>query len=340
MKNLILTTDQPGEFIDSFDQYLKKIVKKSDSCQLLDEMVDILIRNQVQLHNWWVLSRMLELVDFSKVEQAKKEELAALLEKRFWQDGHPREWYWICSLMPRLTEAKSYPFLIDVVRSDRPRDVRANAMKNLAKASGQPFNRNLPKDPGKWKEEDIRVQEMEAWIAEGCPAGAGYLPPVLDGALDAPATPLEAVVSALNRKLKKNQDPTDFSSYDNYLVVAPSEDVERLQSKYQLKGNYLDFLKRFSPCNVIVSKGAYDIFLYGADNLEENQNGYSVSEQGEALDAWPKDYLVIADRFGDPYCIRMGEEESLIYFAKHGEGAWKFKKQYNSLEEFLAYLAK
>lgn len=340
MKNLILTTDQPAEFIDTFDKYLKKIGKKNDPCLLLNEMVDILIHNQVQLHNWWVLSRMMELVDFSQVERTEKEKLAVLLENRFWQDGHPRERYGICSLMPRLIEKDSYPFLIRVIRSEAKRDERANAIKNLAKVSGQPFDKNLPKDPGKWKEEDLRVQDVERWVAEGCPDGAGYLPPVLDGALDAPVTEFETVVSALNHKLKKEQDATDFSSYNNYLVVAPQEDVDRLESKYQLKGNYLSFLKRFSPCNVIISKGMYDIFLYGAGNLEENQKGYSISEQGATLEAWPKGYLVIADRFGDPYCINTAEEESRIYFAKHGEGVWKFKKQYNSLEEFLTYLAK
>ena len=32
----------------------------------------------------------------------------------------------------------------------------------------------------------------------------------------------------------------------------------------------------------------------------------------------------------DPYCIDITNEDSAIYYAKHGQGVWKFKKVYNN----------
>ena len=181
---------------------------------------------------------------------------------------------------------------------------------------------------------------MEAWIKAGCPDGEGYQPPNLDKALENPTNEFEEVVAKLNNKLKKEQDTSDYSSYENFLVVAEESAINQLKNKYHLQGVYLEFLTRFSPCNVMIEKGMYETYLYGADNLEERQIGYSVSEQGEPLEGWPKNYLVIADRFADPYCIDTTQEDSCVYFANHGEGEWKFKKKYKNFQEFLSYLAK
>ena len=38
--------------------------------------------------------------------------------------------------------------------------------------------------------------------------------------------------------------------------------------------------------------------------------------------------------------IDIANEDSAIYFAKHGQEVWKFKKVYNNFIEFLEYLAK
>ena len=113
-----------------------------------------------------------------------------------------------------------------------------------------------------------------------------------------------------------------------------------LQEKYQLRGNYLEFLTRFSPCNVLIEKGLYEVNLYGVDVLEEKQIGYSVSNDGKSFEDWPSSYLVIADRYADPYCIDLSKENSKVFIANHGEGKWKFRKAYNSFEDFLLYLAK
>ena len=184
------------------------------------------------------------------------------------------------------------------------------------------------------------MQELDNWISEGRPDGEGYPPPVLDEALFHPTTDFETVVSKLNAKLSATQDTKDFSSYDNFLTVANEDTWNVLVQAYRIRGIYAEFLKRFSPCNAVVTKGMNEILLYGVDDLANNQVGYGIDQGGRKLEGWPKDYLVIADRFGDPYCIDLTKEESKIFLALHGDGNWKFKKAYNSLVEFLDYLAK
>lgn len=40
----------------------------------------------------------------------------------------------------------------------------------------------------------------------------------------------------------------------------------------------------------------------------------------KSIDSWNKDYLVIADREADPFCIDFTLEKSPVYFALHGMG--------------------
>ena len=213
-------------------------------------------------------------------------------------------------------------------------------MKSLAMVSGQPFDRSLPKDPGKWKQNDIRMQELDHWISEGRPDGEGYPPPNLDEALFHPTTDFETVVSKLNAKLSATQDRKDYANYDNFLTVSDEDAWNSLIQGYRITGIYAEFLKRFSPCHVVVTKGMNEILLYGAFDLANNQVGYGIDQGGRKLEGWPENYLVIADRFGDPYCIDVTKEDSKVFFAAHGEGNWKFKKAYNSFADFLDYLAK
>ncbi len=296
------------------------------------------------------MANIIRNVDFENFEYYKKDELSDKLKKRYYEEYAKRkangfrnaryEGYWIVSLVAKLVKKDAYEFLIDVIESDDIVEIRSNAMKNLAMVSKQQFDRNLPKDPGHWKHTDIRISELDEWIGKGCPDGPGYTPPTLDGALFNPTNKFEKLVSKLNDKLKKDQDTSDYSSYNNFLVVPSEEKFKEIIGKYNIKGAYSEFLKRFSPCKATIVKGGYEILLYGVDDIAENQVGYAVDHNNSALDGWPDNYLVIADKFADPYCIDITKEDSKVFYAKHGEGEWKFKKAYNSFVDFLEYLAK
>lgn len=341
MKKLIISEENPSRFIDNVLKYEKKLLKTADWDHYVDEMMEIIEKNRIGFHNGTLMGFILRNVDFDSFTYYRSRELFDRLSRRYYgENSHRSEKYWIVRLASKLVQREAYDFLIDVIKSDDTLEIRANAMKSLAMVAKQPFDKGLPKDPGKWKQGDIRMRELDTWISEGRPDGTGYPPPRLDEALIHPTTEFEKVVAKLNDKLSATQDKKDFSSYDNFLTVADEDLWNTLMRTYSIQGSYAEFLKRFSPCRVVVTKGMNEIRLYGVDDLAENQIGYGTDQNGRALEGWPKDYLVIADRFGDPYCIDVTKEESKIFLAPHGEGNWKFKKAYNSLVEFLEYLAK
>lgn len=341
MKKLILNEENTARFLDVVMKYEKKLLKVEDPNAYVDEMMEIIEQNRVGLHNGILMGFILRNVDFDSFSYYRSRELYDKLIRRYYgENSHKSERYWIVRLASKLGQKETYDFLIDVIKSDEALEVRANAMKSIAMVSGQPFDRSLPKDPGKWKQTDIRMQELDHWISEGRPDGEGYPPPVLDEALFHPTTDFEVTVSKLNAKLSATQDRLDFSSYDNYLTVSDEETWKRLIQTYRITGPYAEFLKRFSPCRAVVTKGMNEILLYGAFDLADKQVGYGVDRDGNSLEGWPKNYLAIADRFGDPYCIDVTKENSKVFFAAHGEGDWKFKKAYNSFADFLDYLAK
>ena len=52
------------------------------------------------------------------------------------------------------------------------------------------------------------------------------------------------------------------------------------------------------------------------------------------IDSWNKDYLVIADRSADPFCIDLSMEESPVYFGLHGMGQWEFSEAFGNFMDF------
>ena len=320
-------------------KYCKKLLKKADYNFYIDELLAILENNKIKFHNGFVMAQMSDIFQSESVDYYQNERLEIILKNRYY-DGHESEKYWIVELLPNVIGKKAYDFLIAVIHSNDKLAIRANAIKQLAIISKQPFDKNLPKDPGHWKETDLRLDDIDQWIKDGCREECEYLPPNQDKSLFEPTTKFEMVVSKLNQKLQKDQNHQDYSNYDNFLIVADENKISKICQKYNLKGIYLEFIKRYSPCNVIIQKGMYDILLYGADNILENQTGYSIDKNGCPFEGFPENYLVIADRCADPYCIDLEDEDSKIYFAIHGEGKWKFKKAYNSFIEFLEYLIK
>ena len=350
MKDIIINTQNPVLFLDSIKKYEKKLLKNKDYGNYIDEITDIIEKNKIGFHNDFLMSRIVKNIDFDHFEYPEKDDLFEKLKNRYYAEYKKRketsfrpgryESYWIVRLVSLLVRKDAYEFLIDVIKSDDATEIRSNAMKSLSMVSKQPFDRGLSKDTGHWAQTDIRIKELDAWIAEGCPDGSGYPPPVLDPALFNPTNDFERLVSRLNEKLKKEQDTSDYSSYDNFLIVPCEEKRTEIFEKYDIRGLYAEFLTRFSPCKAIVTKGAYEILLYGVHDITENQIGYSIDRDNHKLEGWRENYLVIADKFGDPYCIDITKQDSEIFYAKHGEGNWKFKKAYNSFLEFLEYLAK
>ena len=92
-----------------------------------------------------------------------------------------------------------------------------------------------------------------------------------------------------------------------------------------------------SPLNVEMKIKDYGpVFLYGAHNLIDGQNGYSfVPEINSETNDWPENYIVIATCEGDPFCIDISQTNSPVYYAAHGMDEWDFDVAFDSLGDFL-----
>jgi hypothetical protein len=264
-----------------------------------------------------------------------------------WTITQPDLAYWSVDGLLKTKGKEAYPALIELAQDEKQAlEIRAKAIKSMAVHSKQLFDRGLPKDPGYWKTEDLRIAELLEWQQNGYQEGTGYSEPQIHAALQNPATKLEKAVSKLDKKLTSQRKQQDLSSPSNWLAIADSAKIDEISTKWKLPATYLTFLKNFSPINVFIDSDNFiqGLSLYGADELIENQAGYSFNAlTGKNVDDWPANFIVIADDGADPFCIDIGnikDNDAPIYTSEHGTGAWKFKKYANTFIDFLRTIAK
>jgi hypothetical protein len=225
---------------------------------------------------------------------------------------------------------------------------RAHAVKCLASHSKQPFDRQLPADPGQWKGDDIRIKEIKAWLKSGYPKGKGYPLPTRHPALDNPKTSLEQLVSRLDKLLaRQRKRHQDAASPTNWLAVANDGDLKSVRKRWKFPAVYLNFLTRFSPIKVVLESKRFwngGLELYGAGELIAAQDGYAFNPvKKKLIRGWPNDYVVIANHGGDPFVLDLSSsdgKDAPVLTAEHGAGKWDFELVSESFAEFLKSLAK
>lgn len=83
--------------------------------------------------------------------------------------------------------------------------------------------------------------------------------------------------------------------------------------------------------------------LYGADTMVKNQQAYMINPVTvKILKDWPKQFVVIGDDAGDPFCIDLSQisnKNAPVYTSIHGQGYWEFQKHSLSFTEFLKEIA-
>jgi hypothetical protein len=111
----------------------------------------------------------------------------------------------------------------------------------------------------------------------------------------------------------------------------------------------LDKVKMFLTGTNDISLGYSEINFIQADNLDDEQIGYSVDTNGNSLITgndgdWQEEWLVIAtDNVGDPIIVDVSTSDLTVLSAEHGEGDWEPLVIADSLEKFkniLSYLSK
>ena len=106
-----------------------------------------------------------------------------------------------------------------------------------------------------------------------------------------------------------------------------------------------DKIKTFLTTTKDISFGYNEINFYNADNLMDEQIGYSIDTNGKSLttgndDDWQKEWLVIAsDSLGDPIIIDTSSAKLTVLSAAHGEGEWEAFVIADSLDNFKDILS-
>jgi len=235
---------------------------------------------------------------------------------------------------------QAFPYLVNMIQQLPDEAVSAGIIQFLARKSHQPFDRNLPVAAAEWMRSQMPLQEVARWAQQGFPDGSGYPEPVRHASLSAPSDRFEQRMATLDRKLSQDRNLDSPNMY-NWLTPASSEDIRQIIEKWQLPATYLRFLTDYSPWRWCDIDG---LRLCGAHDLIGYQAGYAYNTITQAsADDWPSNYLVIADRHADPYCLALNESDGLdapVYTSRHGMGYWKFRKHADSFAALIEKLLK
>lgn len=336
-ESLMTATD--GEVACDAVDGLTKHARKGDE-DAKASLAEYMIDGQLDHVRNFACSSLAELVDDSD------KELASQFEQGLSDDVIR---YWCVLGYANILGREAYEKLTSIVRDESiSADDRGQAVKCLASCSGQPFDRQLPSDPGEWQENDIRIDEIVAWSEAGYPKRTSHPSPVRHPALDKPKSKLEKAASRLDKRLAKQrserQDPADPT---DWLAVADADDLEEITSRWKLPSIYLDFLTRFSPIKVALERKRFwngGLQLFGAGELIEAQEGYAHDPvKKKAIRGWSKGHLVVASHGGDPFVLDLSSsdgQDAPVLTAEHGTGKWDFDKEAESFEKFLESLAK
>lgn len=277
--------------------------------------------------------------------------LAAPGEKAYssffeWTLTVPELSYWGVEGLLKTSGREAYAQLVELAANPGTAiAVRANAIKRLSQYSRQLFDRELPSDPGYWKPEQLRMNELLAWQQAGYPDGTGYPSPQVHPSLLHPGTPFEKLIAKLDKQLEKSRRKNkDQANPRNWLVMADEKDMDKISAAWQLPAIYAQFLRQYSPLKVVVAGHGFieGLHLYGATELLQRQEGYSFNAvTQQVLEDWPKHMLVIGDDGADPYCLDLSavkDGDAPVYTSLHGQGRWEFELYADSFTAFIQRL--
>nr|WP_295863512.1 SMI1/KNR4 family protein [uncultured Chitinophaga sp.] len=265
-----------------------------------------------------------------------------------WALTQPSLAYWATDGLLTTAGRDAYPILVALaLNEDRSPEQRAKAIKSLAMYSRQPFDRELPSDPGYWKPAQLRLAELQAWQEQGYPDGAGYAPPQVHPSLLHPGNDFEKLMARLDKQLeKKRRKNKDHANPSDWLTVADEKDIAYIRERWTLPEVYLNFLRYYSPLKVTFTGPDFTegLSLYGAHELAARQGGYAYNGiSGEPLTDWPSHLLVIGDDGADPYCLDLSaikDGDAPVLMALHGQGDWDFEVYAERFTAFMEELVK
>lgn len=110
------------------------------------------------------------------------------------------------------------------------------------------------------------------------------------------------------------------------------------QGEFPLPSAVAEYFAELGPVDVWIRGYGNPYFLPSLSQLWSHQTGYRVHGiTGERISDWNDDWLVIADKGGDPFifsCV-----SGTILHAYHGEGMWKPTRMFDNLVEMATAIA-
>ncbi|RJW54152.1 SMI1/KNR4 family protein [Clostridiales bacterium TF09-2AC] len=315
--------------------YLAKKINEENRDRIMAALMRYGDNGLVEFHRGFAVGKVVELMD--KPDSAYSDFFMSCI-----QSGDSSKAYWgIEGYVKAVGKAACNALIPFVFLHDFPVACKANIIMQLSKVTNNTFEQGKPIDPGFWKESNIDYGAIRQWAEQGFPCGKGFTEPVRHICLDSPETAAEKVYSKIDKKLKqKREKKQNLANPTNWLVQAEPTDMEQIDQRWHLPADYRDFLLKASPVIAdLKMKGYGSITLYGAHNLIKCQDGYRYNPtEKKNFDSWNKDYLVIADRNADPFCIDLSMEESPVYFGLHGMGQWEFSEAFGNFMDFLKHI--
>lgn len=289
----------------------------------------------VEFHRGYAVGKVVELMD--KPNAVYRDFFMSCI-----QSGDSSTAYWgIEGYVKAVGKAACNELIPFVFSNDFPLACKANIIMQLSKITNNTFELGRNMDPGFWKESDIDYEALRQWAEQGFPCGNGFTEPIRHVCLDFPETDAEKIYSKIDKKLKPKREKKQNLAYPtNWLVQAEPSDMEQIDQRWHLPADYRDFLLKASPVRADLKMKEYRyITVYGAHNLIKCQEGYSYNPiDKKNIDSWNKNYLVIADRSADPFCIDLSMKDSPVYFGLHGMGQWEFSEAFGSFMDFLKHI--
>lgn len=314
---------------------LGKKITENNRSQVIEALIHYAQAGAVQHMQSHATATVVNLV------QEKETEYAEFFQNCM-ESGDKSKCYWGILGYCKVKQKEAYEYLLKYIFSKQMAlEHKALIIKQISKLSQNTFDQNKPYECEQWKEEDIEYEAIRSWVENGYPDGSGYEEPIRHVCLEQPESPAEKLYARLDKKLlKKREKKQDLAHPSNWLIKAEQTELEKISKKWSLPKGYVDFLEKASPCNAdFKMKGYGTVQVYGAYNLIKGQAGYSYNPvTNQEIQDWNSNYVVIANQFGNPFCIDITQKDSPVYFAYHGMGVWEFSEEFKTFHDFLKSL--
>lgn len=118
-------------------------------------------------------------------------------------------------------------------------------------------------------------------------------------------------------------------------TIASLNEVAGIEISGDFDSDFRYFLSNYNCAGAEFDWVPEVLYLSDASSLKQMMSGYAYdSTDGQAIESWPDNYLIVGQSSGDPIAIRAGDKR--IMMARHGLGTWNWLE---ISEDFVSFLS-